>query len=179
MLTFRPGTAADIPAVCRIYDKILAREERGPETTGWRRGIYPTRATAEAMLAAGELTVLEKDGAVVAAARINGEQVDCYAKAAWTHPEAPADRVLVIHTLVVDPDEKGQGLGSAFMAYYEEHARQLGCPYLRIDTNVKNLPARHLYGHLGYREAGVVPCTFNGLSHIELVCLEKTLTDLP
>ena len=130
------------------------------------------------MLAAGELTVLEKDGAVVAAARINGEQVDCYAKAAWTHPEAPADRVLVIHTLVVDPDEKGQGLGSAFMAYYEEHARQLGRPYLRIDTNVKNLPARRLYGHLGYREAGVVPCTFNGLSHIELVCLEKTLTDL-
>ena len=130
------------------------------------------------MLAAGELTVLEKDGAVVAAARINGEQVDCYAKAAWTHPEAPADRVLVIHTLVVDPDEKGQGLGSAFMAYYEERARQLGRPYLRIDTNVKNLPARRLYGHLGYREAGVVPCTFNGLSHIELVCLEKTLTDL-
>ena len=179
MLTFRPGTVADIPAVCRIYDKILAREERGPETTGWRRGIYPTRATAEAMLAAGEMTVLEKDGAVVAAARINGEQVDCYAKAAWTHPEAPADRVLVIHTLVVDPDEKGQGLGSKFMAYYEECARRLGRPYLRIDTNVKNLPARRLYAHLGYREAGVVPCTFNGLSHIELVCLEKTLTDLP
>ena len=178
MLTFRPGTAADIPAVCRIYDKILDREERGPETTGWRRGIYPTRETAEAMLAAGEMTVLEKDGAVAAAARINGEQVDCYAKAAWEHADAPADRVLVIHTLVVDPDEKGQGLGSAFMAYYEERARQLGRPYLRIDTNVKNLPARRLYAHLGYREAGVVPCTFNGLSHIGLVCLEKTLTDL-
>ena len=53
-------------------------------------------------------------------------------------------------------------------------ARQ-GCRYLRIDTNVRNTRARRLYHSLGYKEIGVVSCTFNGLSDIDLVLLEKAL----
>ncbi len=175
MRTFRPGTPADIPAICRIYDKILDREEAGGVTTGWRRGIYPTEQTAADALRAGELFVQELDGCVTAAARINRCQVPEYAQAAWQQAQAPADQVMVLHTLVVDPDCRGQGCGTAFMAFYEDYALRHGCPYLRIDTNERNAPARRLYARLGFREAGVVSCTFNGLSHIRLVCLEKTL----
>ena len=46
---------------------------------------------------------------------------------------------------------------------------------LRIDTNAKNAAARRLYARLGFREAAIVPCTFNGLSGVALVCLEKRL----
>lgn len=28
---------------------------------------------------------------------------------------------------------------------------------------------------LGWREAGIVPCSFNGLPGVQLVCLEKPL----
>ena len=56
----------------------------------------------------------------------------------------------------------------------EEAARQ-GCRYLRIDTNVRNTRARRLYHSLGYKEISVAPCTFNGLSDIDLVLLEKAL----
>ena len=44
-----------------------------------------------------------------------------------------------------------------------------------MDTNEINAPARALYARLGYREADVVPCDFNGLGQIRLVCLEKRL----
>ena len=46
---------------------------------------------------------------------------------------------------------------------------------LRIDTNAKNAAARRLYARLGFREAAIVPCTFNSIAGVELVCLEKRL----
>lgn len=50
-----------------------------------------------------------------------------------------------------------------------------GCKYLRMDTNEKNTNARRLYKKLGYREADILPCTFNGIEGVRLVCLEKML----
>lgn len=175
MPMIRKGTAADIPRIAAIYDRIHTREEAGQVTIGWVRGIYPTRATAQAALDAGELFVLEHGGAVAAAARINQIQVPEYANARWQHPQAPAEQVMVLHTLVVDPLQGGRGLGTAFVRFYEEYAREKGCPYLRMDTNEKNRSARALYARLGYQEAGIVDCCFNGISGVRLVCLEKTL----
>ena len=65
--------------------------------------------------------------------------------------------------------------GRAFVAFYEDYARKNGCICLRIDTNEKNENARRLYAKLGYREAGIVPCVFNGIPGVNLVCLEKKL----
>ena len=59
------------------------------------------------------------------------------------------------------------------IAYYESYAKNNGCPVLRMDTNEKNSAARRLYARLGYREAGIVPCVFNGIKGVGLVCLEK------
>ena len=172
-MRIRKATAADIDAVEAIYNKILDEEEAGRACIGWQRGVYPTRRTAEESLALGELYVLE-DGGVKAAARINSEQVPEYALAAWER-DAPEEKVLVLHTLVVDPDAKGRGYGTKFVDFYEEMGRTTGRPFLRMDTNQKNRAARTLYHKLGYREAGIVPCEFNGISGVGLVCLEKTL----
>ena len=61
------------------------------------------------------------------------------------------------------------------MAFYEEYAAACGCPYLRMDTNARNHRARALYGRLGYAEVGILPCEFNGIPGVDLVCLEKRL----
>ena len=79
----------------------------------------------------------------------------------------------MLHTLVVDPTVKGKGYGTAFVAFYEQLARETDRPYLRIDTNARNTPARALYKKLGYTEAGIVTGTFNGIPGVQLVCLEK------
>ena len=177
MPTIRKGTAADLPQIAAIYNRIHAQEEAGQVSIGWIRGVYPTEDTARSTLEADELFVLEENGVVAAAARINREQVPEYAQANWACPKAPAERIMVLHTLVVDPLQSGRGLGSAFVRFYEAYALEQGCPYLRMDTNEKNKNARALYARLGYREAGIVPCSFNGLPGVNLVCLEKTLED--
>lgn len=168
----RRGTAADLPAVVQIYDDIHRMEAMGLCTTGWLDGIYPTEQTARDALAAGELYVAEAEGRIAAAARINGEQMPAYAEADWSIP-ASDDQVLVLHTLVVAPDCAGRGCGTAFVRFYEQLARELGRPVLRMDTNARNLRARALYRRLGYREAGIIRCTFQGIPDVGLVCLES------
>lgn len=170
----RKAAVADLDAVAAIYDRVHDAEERGELTTGWLRGIYPVRATAESALARGDLFVEEDGGAVVAAAVLNRLQAPEYASCPWAHP-APEDAVMVLHTLVVDPLAAHRGYGRAFVAFYEHYALDHGCPYLRMDTNAKNTRARALYARLGFREPGVVECDFNGIPGVRLVCLEKKL----
>lgn len=178
MAIIRPAAAHDLARIEEIYDAIHTAEEAGNVSIGWVRGVYPTRATAQAALDAGELFVLESDGTVYAAGRINREQVPVYAEVPWAHDAAP-EQVLVLHTLVVDPAAAGHGYGTQFVRFYEQYAREHGCPELRIDTNAKNANARRLYVYLGYRETGIAPCTFNGIDGVALVCLEKWLGSEP
>lgn len=174
MIDIRPATADDLPRIEQIYDAIHTAEETGTASVGWARGVYPTRATAQTGLDAGDLFVLADGGTVYAAGRINREQVPVYAEVPWAH-DVPPEQVLVLHTLVVDPAVAGHGCGTQFVRFYEQRARALGCTVLRIDTNAKNAAARRLYVRLGFREAAIVPCTFNGIAGVELVCLEKRL----
>lgn len=171
-INIRKATKADLAAIEGIYDRILTEEERGRAKIGWVRGVYPTRATAEAALEADELFVEEADGRVVGVAIINGKQVDAYAGAPWMY-DVPDSRITVLHTLVIDPLAAGRGLGTAFVSFYERYAAERGCPYLRMDTNQKNTAARALYKKLGYREVDIRPCGFNGISGVNLVLLEK------
>ena len=169
----RKGIEQDIPHIAAIYEHIHDNEECGKSTVGWIRGVYPTADTARAALDADDLFVMEEGGAVVAAARINRIQVPVYADVPWRYPDVPDEQVMVLHTLVVDPTVKGKGYGTAFVAFYEQLARETDRPYLRIDTNARNTPARALYKKLGYTEAGIVAGTFNGIPNVQLVCLEK------
>ena len=123
---------------------------------------------------AGDLFVAEEDGQIVATAKINQEQVPVYASAAWSR-EAKPQEVMVLHTLVVDPQVKGKGWGSRFVAFYEDYARDHGCRDLRMDTNERNAAARRLYHNLGYQEVSILPCEFIGIPGVNLVCLEKLL----
>ena len=170
----RKATQNDLPAVTAIYEAIHSEEEQGRCTTGWIRGVYPTAATAVASLERGDLFVMEADGRIVAAARINQDQGGEYAQASWEYPAAEK-QVMVLHTLVVHPECSGRGHGRQFVSFYEEYAHAQGCGFLRMDTNTRNLTARRLYQKLGYREIDVVPCNFNGIPGVQLVCLEKKL----
>ena len=173
-MDIRKATISDLDAVARIYDAQHTAEEAGKSTVGWIRDVYPTRATAAAALDRDDLFVLCEDGLVRGTAIINQIQVDVYAGAPWRF-SAPDDRICVLHTLVIHPAAKGRGLGRAFVAFYENFARTMNCPELRMDTNARNANARALYKRLGYREIAVVPTTFNGIPGIDLVLLEKNL----
>ena len=169
---FRKATMADLNTIAAIYDEIHTEIEAGRASIGWIRGIYPTRATAQASIENGDMYVMEENGVIRAAARINQHQGPEYNQAVWSFDAEP-DRVLVLHTLVVSPKCKGQGIGTAFVAFYEKTARGMGCTALRMDTNAINTAARALYKKLGYAEACIVPTDFNGIPGVNLVCLDK------
>ena len=90
MAIIRPAAAHDLARIEEIYDAIHTAEEAGNVSIGWVRGVYPTRATAQAALDAGELFVLESDGTVYAAGRINSEQVPVYAEVPSAHDAGTA-----------------------------------------------------------------------------------------
>lgn len=171
-MNIRKATKNDIDAVALIYEHIHDCEESGKMTIGWKRGVYPIRATAEQAVLEDDLFVLEDEGKILAAARINRRQVPEYADADWLYK---ADNVMVLHTLVVEPSAGGRGYARAFLAFYENYAREQDLCVLRIDTNEINAVARAMYAKHGWREADIVPCDFNGIPGIHLVCLEKKI----
>lgn len=173
-MNVRQANQGDIDAVETIYSDTHTAEENGMVTIGWVRGVYPTRLTAEEALDRGDLFVMEDGGEIVGAAAINRVQVAEYVNGKWEH-DAPENEVMVLHTLVISPRFSGRGYGKAFVNYYEGYAKQNGCPYLRMDTNAKNQNARAMYKKLGYREAGITPCDFNGIENVQLVLLEKKI----
>lgn len=171
---FRKATLSDLDAISKIYDAIHDCEEAGTSHAGWKRHIYPIRTTAEAAILADDMFVLEENGEVVASARINRIQVAEYKMVTWSH-DARDEAVMVLHTLAVAPWLARKGYGTSFVKFYEEYAKENSCPYLRMDTNEKNARARALYKKLGYAEKGIIPCVFNGIEGVNLVCLEKML----
>lgn len=170
----RRAEEKDIDRIAEIYELIHDDEAAGRATVGWRRGVYPTRKTAAAAVAAGEMYVELCDGAITAAGIINQSQLKEYSDCRWKYP-ALDDEIMVLHTLVVDPKSKGRGQGAAFVKFYEEYALAQGCNYLRIDTQEKNTAARAFYKKLGFEETEIINCTFNGIPGVRLVCLEKKI----
>ena len=175
-MKFRKAVESDIPAIAEIYNAIHTGEEKGETTIGWIRAIYPTADTARAALWRGDLFVQEDENAIVGAAIINQSQVDVYAGAPWRYPAAD-EQVMVLHTLVIAPWAARKGYGSAFVEFYEQYARDHRCPFLRMDTNARNVRARALYKKLGYEEIAIFPCQFNGIPNVRLMLLEKKLEE--
>ena len=173
-MIIRKATANDVDAVAEIYNEIHTEIEKGNLYTGWVREIYPLKSTAQNAFEKDWLFVAEDEGEIVSAAIINQYQGPIYEEATWEF-EAEEHEVMVLHTLVVSPSSVKKGIGTKMVAFYEEYAKQNNCPELRMDTNEKNTVARKLYKKLGYKEVSVVPCVFNGIPGVNLVCLEKRI----
>lgn len=173
-MVFRKATIHDVKRITQIYENIHDEIESEKMTIGWIRHIYPTKETALSSIQAGDMFVEEDDGIIVAAAKINQEQVAEYKKASWQY-EIDEEQVMVLHTLVVDPQLSSKGYGTKFVAFYEQYALNQNCHYLRMDTNAKNTNARKLYQKLNYQEVSIIPCIFNGIPNVDLVCLEKKI----
>lgn len=174
MLQFRKATETDLARIEEIYIETHITEENGNVTIGWNRNIYPTRKTAEDALQRGDLFVCEDDLGIMGTAVINQEQVDVYELGNWQYPASDRE-VMVLHTLVISTKAGGKSYGTQFVDFYERYAKANGCLFARMDTNERNVRARTLYAKLGYREIGIVPCVFHGMTGINMVLLEKKL----
>lgn len=164
----------DLAAVNAGYNELFDFEEANGSSTGWVRGIYPTRETAEKGLAAGTLYVLEEQGKVCAHMVLNRIQPPHYAEIPWQYP-AENSEVTVIHTLCVPPSQSGHGYATQMVRFAIDKARKDGMRVLRIDTWIHNRPATRLYQKLGFQSAGTKPVKHEGVLGRELLFMEYPL----
>lgn len=170
----RKAKSEDIGTVAAQYDALLIYEETCGTHSNWRRGVYPTRATAEAAFFAGTLYVLEEEDGLRGSIILNRLQPEEYAEIPWAFAAAAED-VWVGHTLCIPPEHAGRGYGTAFLHFLTEEARRRGGRVLRFDTWMGNGPARALYKKLGFREAGSAHVRLAGIIFEEQVFFEKDL----
>lgn len=171
-MKIRHAKQSDIEQIEKLYERIHDVEERGLTNIGWIRNIYPTRKTVQDALNRKDLFIIENKDKIVSVAIINQIQVEEYKFAKWKY-DSKENEVMVLHTLATDPNEFKKGYGSAFIAFYENYAKEQNCTALRMDTNILNLKARKFYQNLGFEEVGVIDCIFNGIPNVQLICLEK------
>ena len=58
----------------------------------------------------------------------------------------------ILTTLSVDPEYQARGIGKHLVIALERSFAQRGIQSYRLDTLIKNRPAREFYGKLGFRE---------------------------
>lgn len=173
----RKATEQDLDSIEHAYEELLDHEQKTKSTTNWKKGVYPTRETAENALEEETLWVLEDKNKVCASMVLNRDQAESYAKVDWLC-KAKDDEVYVIHTLCVPPSKAGHGYGKKMVEFTVRKAEKEGCRAIRIDTWENNIPAASLYQKMGfvYRGSaevlhrGVIPET---LIHLEYVVGKK------
>ncbi|WP_296227229.1 N-acetyltransferase [uncultured Lactobacillus sp.] len=56
----------------------------------------------------------------------------------------------VLHLYGVHPSFRRKGLSSSLLTFIKDHAKELGCKAIRLDSMAGNVPARRLYEKNGW-----------------------------
>ncbi len=167
----RLATMADLDAIDKIYDGVHSFEEQNAVYTNWQRGVYPTRDLAISTVEAGTMYVLDEDGEIKGCVILNCVEPKEYADVPWEFVAA-AGEALVVHTLAIHPDFRGQGLAGKALDFAYELAKSKKCTAIRLETASTNLPAQSLYPKNGYRKAAEVPFVSGTGNEILAFCYE-------
>jgi predicted N-acetyltransferase YhbS len=149
-MQIRKAIPDDIAPVTRLLNACAASmREAGLDQ--WDE-VYPNEGVVAADVAAGTLFVAVLDDECAGTICLNEMQSPEYAPLAWT----PADRVLVVHRLAVDPTKQRRGVGIELMRFSHHHAAEAGYDAIRLDAYRPNHGALRFYEQLGYRLVGEV-----------------------
>ena len=146
---------ADLPQVMGVIND--AKAWLRPLTTHqWQYG-YPNENTMRKDIEIGALFgVYEGKTLLAIVALIKGWNPDYETlyDGKWDVPHTAED--LVMHRIAVKDEARGKGLGHLLFEFAEEVAKKLGCPSIKIDTHLKNLPMRKLCEDHGYTHSGTI-----------------------
>lgn len=126
----RQCVPADVEAVTALYDKVTLHLEQTVNYPRWEYGVYPSASTVETAVDAGVQYLCEDGGAVVGAFILNDDPQGAYGRGEWKTCLQPG-KFLVIHTLAVDPDRAGQGIGRFMVRACVEYAAARGLGAIR------------------------------------------------
>lgn len=140
----RLAALEDLPSIMAIVrDTVGVMIEEG--STQWDEN-YPTPAHFTSDIAAGSLSVYEREGEVVGFVCLNTEEPASYKDLSWP-VEGPA---LVLHRIAISVAARRQGVGSSLMEFAEQLARDNGAVALRCDTYSLNPNMNRMFTKRGY-----------------------------
>ena len=172
-MILRGAVAADLDDIEKGYQEHFAHEKQHGAYTIFQEGIYPTRKVAETALQNEALYVFEENGIVWGSVILDGQQPEEYKKIEWPS-NAPNEKVMVIHLLMVRPSAAGKGIGSLIVNYAIDITKQHACAAVRLDTGEQNVPAASLYKKLGFHLVSTSKMKVGGMiSHNRHLFFEK------
>jgi GNAT superfamily N-acetyltransferase len=117
-------------------------------------------------VAAGAIAVAECDGQLVGTIAASEEHPAEYRSVSWA-TRAPS---LVVHRLMVDPEHRRRGIGTALLHAAAMHAARQGYSACRLDIAPRNRGARTCCERAGYAETA-----FTRIRSCERICYEKKI----
>jgi GNAT superfamily N-acetyltransferase len=129
-LPMQPATQADVPEVVQLthaaYEKYIPRIGRKPQ---------PMLADYSAMLETHQIWLLRQNTDLQGLLVLQKNQ---------DH--------LLIYSIAVSPAHQAKGIGKQLLEWTEQHASQMGCKEIRLNTNEKMTENIALYTKMGYTE---------------------------
>lgn len=162
----------DITEILSTYSALHEHERQYGVNTNWSAGVYPVPELPLKKIESGAMYVLD-NGAICASMAIDSACSPEYEKIDWRY-QAPPEKILTIHVLVVDPRKFGSGYGKRMISFAKNFGLKNGFQSIRIDTWIHNEPAKSLYVKNGFEIAGYGPISLYGL-HQDEVYLECKL----
>ncbi|WP_214823513.1 GNAT family N-acetyltransferase [Exiguobacterium sp. s28] len=168
MITIALAKPSDVDAIERLYlackDDLLARQIFQWDDT------YPNRAYFEECIKDDSVYIMKDGEELLGVVVLDEWQSPEWEAIDWCHA-----RPLVIHSLMVHPEQQGQGSGKAMLRASEQLAKAEGYTSIRLDSFSGNEAACNFYKRHGYVERGSVHFDSKPKGHERYICFEKAL----
>lgn len=150
MLEIRICREADISSAGAFYDRVVWWLDHHINYPKWLYRVYPSERSVREMTAGGNQYLCEEEGRIIGAFVLNADPQGNYQKGNWKEA-VPDGSYLVLHSLAIDPEVQGKGVGTEVVCFCESKAKAEGYRALRVDIVPDNYPARKLYEVNGVR----------------------------
>ncbi|MGZ0657420.1 GNAT family N-acetyltransferase [Coraliomargarita sp. W4R72] len=135
-VTIRKAKKSDVEVVARLLMELFGQEaEFVPDFDTQARGVRQIVDNP----ASGQIFVIEREAKVVGALSL-----------LWTISTAMGGQVALLEDFIIDPEFRGQGLGTLFLNEVLKRARACGCLRVILLTDGDNLKAQAIYRKAGF-----------------------------
>lgn len=119
----------------------------------WKKDVYPTRKSALDALKDNCIYYCTLNGNLTGTFIINENQPQQYSTLNWKYKDG---KTMVLHTLVIKPNNTGKGIGKTIMEFVLDFARENAYETVRLDVFPDNKTAAALYSSFGFEFVGKI-----------------------
>lgn len=140
-MEIQTAVGADIPQLCLLLDTLFSQEAE-----------FKPNSQLQAL---GLGAIIEGDGiGDILVAKQSG-QIIGMVNLLYTVSTALGSRVAILEDMVIAPQHRGLGVGSALLKHAIDFARQKGCKRITLLTDNDNEAAHHFYQQHGFTESSM------------------------